>query len=785
MYDKGGRGEHFGQRNVEKMANMDWQQWNYRCFSLKHDNLTDIQYVTPYGTDVYFVLVFDIGFEIVEYKHPLVQVYGTQNDNAILLWNPANELEKRYVKPCVSTINRTELSQNTKQYCIQNKNDLKLADSCRKPKCRIVSSDNCNPNSKEQDNEAYNNSHEYQNTAISVEELEMSNIQLLDEHQDQPPTTSAAHCFNENENSIFYDRQGHTKSSDDALIDKIKELTSDFLTEDPQTCTVEVENLETTTCYQELRINGVSDASSVTEHRLVEGRETHIIIDCDRLKTVSNDSKSTTERQIEGTVNIGTRSRSSLPETIQYPDVRNSYLTDSNDINIRAVKQHSNDTLEDHLPLDVNDSRVLSNDSVPRTLYRNSEVPQNGSRSTDCDHDYNASKLKQQSVSAGLTCSVVHLHEQNPDQPAILKDAIKKLSNDTERVVVPRDWVVLPAVQNDIEELRRIVDKTVQGEPVPAQESMRFELLRSCTYRTFPKDGKPDVRKLAEAGFYYASNSDEVICYCCYKRISNWKADDDPMAIHRRISPECRFFTDTATVNVTKERTAQVESEIMAKIQGGRQRNTITQSAPFQTRKDSQSPRNIADAGVSLRQSQPARAHGQFAMAHSGETSLPMHQPPVNTRDSTKYLSMMPQIARNETASPNRSHFQTGVFVPQDNFRVPVIDTRAVQPSDDTPGQDAVIDEHVRESLFRIEEVSTSVATSSARAETSRPTTERPERGLDSLIRSDASVLVQGMGYELPIVRRALINLLDRGQTRPDAQEIMNEIFQIEDGTTN
>ncbi|KAH3803500.1 hypothetical protein DPMN_131762 [Dreissena polymorpha] len=389
--------------------------------------------------------------------------------------------------------------------------------------------------------------------------------------------------------------------------------------------------------------------------------------------------------------------------------------------------------------------------------------------------------LKKKKPTTDITCKVI--------PPAQKAEWTKLLYHGaTDRVLNPRNlylWIMPATNEVFVEELRRIVEKTVLGEPVPAQESMRFELLRSCTYRTFPKDGKPDVRKLAEAGFYYASNSDEVICYCCYKRISNWKADDDPMAIHRRISPECRFFTDAATVNVTKEFTAQVESEIMAKIQGGRQRNTTTQSAQLQTRKDSQSAGNIADAGVSLRQSQPARAHGQFAMAHSGETSLPMHQPPVNTRESTKYLSMMPQMARNETAPPNRSHFQTGVFVPQDNFRVPVIDTRAVQPSDDTPGQDTVIDEHVRETLFRIEEVSTSVATSSARAETSRATTEQPERSLDSLIRSDASVLVQGMGYELPIVRRALTNLLERGQTRPDAQEIMNEIFLIEDGTTN
>ncbi|KAH3803501.1 hypothetical protein DPMN_131763 [Dreissena polymorpha] len=135
----------------------------------------------------------------------------------------------------------------------------------------------------------------------------------------------------------------------------------------------------------------------------------------------------------------------------------------------------------------------------------------------------------------------------------------------------PRELFLLPLMRGEevddpVEQLKRIIDKTVRGEPVPAQESMRFELLRICTYRTFPKDGKPDVRKYAEAGFYYASNSDEVICYCCYKRISNWKADDDPIAVHRNISPTCRFHIDNSTVNVAKDVTAHVETEIMAQI---------------------------------------------------------------------------------------------------------------------------------------------------------------------------------------------------------------------------
>ncbi|XP_052218770.1 uncharacterized protein LOC127836300 [Dreissena polymorpha] len=289
--------------------------------------------------------------------------------------------------------------------------------------------------------------------------------------------------------------------------------------------------------------------------------------------------------------------------------------------------------------IDVGDKHNLrqKKKSITNTTYHEVVIP---TISTELVCGYHTRKKKK--ATTDITCEVVPIPDQKADRKQFVYHGA------TDHVLQPRDlyWCVMPVTQEVfVQELRRIVEKTVQGEPVPAQESMRFELLRSCTYRTFPKDGKPDVRKLAEAGFYYASNNDEVICYCCYKRISNWNADDDPLAVHRRISPTCRFFTDAATVNVTKEVTAHVESEIMAKIQGGRRRNT-PRSAPLPTKKESQSPGNVADSGVSLCQRPPAQAHGQFVLAQSGDTSLPIYQPTDRTRELAKYQSMMPQTTR-------------------------------------------------------------------------------------------------------------------------------------------
>ncbi|XP_052218153.1 baculoviral IAP repeat-containing protein 2-like [Dreissena polymorpha] len=94
-----------------------------------------------------------------------------------------------------------------------------------------------------------------------------------------------------------------------------------------------------------------------------------------------------------------------------------------------------------------------------------------------------------------------------------------------------------------------IINRLAEGKRVHPKESMRHESLRLCTFRTYPTYGKPSCIKLAKAGFYYASQGDEVICYCCAKRISNWNEKDDPMRAHRLVSPSCPFLIGNSEVN--------------------------------------------------------------------------------------------------------------------------------------------------------------------------------------------------------------------------------------------
>ncbi|KAH3810450.1 hypothetical protein DPMN_138842 [Dreissena polymorpha] len=94
-----------------------------------------------------------------------------------------------------------------------------------------------------------------------------------------------------------------------------------------------------------------------------------------------------------------------------------------------------------------------------------------------------------------------------------------------------------------------IINRLAEERSVHPKESMRHELLLLCTFRTYPTHGKPSCLRLAKAGFYYVSQGDEVICYCCAKRISNWNERDDPLHAHRLVSPSCPFLLRNSEVN--------------------------------------------------------------------------------------------------------------------------------------------------------------------------------------------------------------------------------------------
>ncbi|XP_053404434.1 baculoviral IAP repeat-containing protein 3-like [Mercenaria mercenaria] len=111
-----------------------------------------------------------------------------------------------------------------------------------------------------------------------------------------------------------------------------------------------------------------------------------------------------------------------------------------------------------------------------------------------------------------------------------------------------------PSVDTEIlshfDPLMKIIDKIADGQRVPPQISMQYEMLRFCTLRSYPKENKPFITRIAQAGFYYANNGDELVCYCCARRKSNWSDSDIPLDVHRQMNPNCRFLVCNSDVNV-------------------------------------------------------------------------------------------------------------------------------------------------------------------------------------------------------------------------------------------
>lgn len=88
------------------------------------------------------------------------------------------------------------------------------------------------------------------------------------------------------------------------------------------------------------------------------------------------------------------------------------------------------------------------------------------------------------------------------------------------------------------------------SEDMNGLKNMNSEMFRFATFERFPRGDKPYSTRLAQAGFYFTSQNDEVKCYCCKKIFNNWSANDNPVNIHRNYSPTCLFFTNNTDVNI-------------------------------------------------------------------------------------------------------------------------------------------------------------------------------------------------------------------------------------------
>ncbi|XP_060065235.1 baculoviral IAP repeat-containing protein 2-like [Ylistrum balloti] len=78
-------------------------------------------------------------------------------------------------------------------------------------------------------------------------------------------------------------------------------------------------------------------------------------------------------------------------------------------------------------------------------------------------------------------------------------------------------------------------------------------LSRLASFFSFPFSSPVSTVSLAEAGFHYTGNKDEVVCHRCTCKYSGWQKHDDPKSIHKAISPDCTFIFKTDNGNDDKK----------------------------------------------------------------------------------------------------------------------------------------------------------------------------------------------------------------------------------------
>src|SRR5689334_11883390 len=75
------------------------------------------------------------------------------------------------------------------------------------------------------------------------------------------------------------------------------------------------------------------------------------------------------------------------------------------------------------------------------------------------------------------------------------------------------------------------------GEPLNLE--MSHPIKRLATFKNWPSEFS--AQKLVDTGFYYTGKCDHVFCFTCEAELGHWKAGDNVMEEHLKISPHCLF----------------------------------------------------------------------------------------------------------------------------------------------------------------------------------------------------------------------------------------------------
>ncbi|OPL21338.1 hypothetical protein AM593_05439, partial [Mytilus galloprovincialis] len=111
--------------------------------------------------------------------------------------------------------------------------------------------------------------------------------------------------------------------------------------------------------------------------------------------------------------------------------------------------------------------------------------------------------------------------------------------------------------------LRTYFESFSSDTPLSHGESMSSELLRVSTYSNFPRDISINLIKMAKTGFYYIDGR-KTKCFSCGVTYDKWKSGDDPVVIHRLLSPSCALLAEPrfSSSENQEERTTVVSNNI-------------------------------------------------------------------------------------------------------------------------------------------------------------------------------------------------------------------------------
>ena len=90
------------------------------------------------------------------------------------------------------------------------------------------------------------------------------------------------------------------------------------------------------------------------------------------------------------------------------------------------------------------------------------------------------------------------------------------------------------------------LSRKVVGKSNHKDDTMETIASRFFTFFSYPKRF-PSATLFANAGLYYQSKDDEVVCCICCVTISQWQAEDDPKEVHKTLSPECSYIASLST----------------------------------------------------------------------------------------------------------------------------------------------------------------------------------------------------------------------------------------------